>query len=138
MIQHVWSVLCQSASIDSQTNSVSLLNVVDTIMTNVQPVEEKAIFVSMEILSTWAREDESMPVVGESRVLLLHKGKTIIEPIILEINLLNSIFHRNRVTIGSLPLTMIGRYEFRIECKEKDQTDWRLAAIIPFFVSLKS
>jgi len=138
MIQHVWSVLCQNASIDSQTNSVSILNVIYTIMTNVQPVEENPIFVSMEILSTWAREDENMPVVGESRVLLFHKGKTIIEPIILEINLLNSVFHRNRVTIGNLPLTVTGRYEFRIECKEKDQIDWRLATTIPFFVSLKS
>lgn len=137
MIRHVWSVLCRNASIDTKTNSVSLLNVVDTIISNFRPAEDNPIFVSMEILSTWVREHEGMPAVGESRVLLIHHGKNIINPIVLEINLSNTIFHRNRVSIEGLPLTSTGRFEFQIEYRVKDDTEWESAATIPFFVSLK-
>lgn len=137
MIQHVWSVLCKSASIDIQTRAVSLLNVVETIVPSVTPTKEKPITVAMELLTVWVRENEGIPAKGKSRTLLMHEGNSIIDPIQLEIDLFNSLFHRNRLSIGGLPIMNTGRFEFRIEFKVQGEKDWRLAAEIPFFVTVK-
>jgi hypothetical protein len=71
MIQHVWSVACQSASFDVQTRSVSLFNILENILVLGVPSKEKPLLLFGEIVSLWSRENDDAPCSGQMRVSLL-------------------------------------------------------------------
>ena len=134
MIQHVWSVACQSASFDTQTNSVSLLNTLENIIVFGEPTRETPVPFSCEIVSLWARENVDTGCSGQMRVLLNSSGEKAPDVIMLEIDLTRTPFHRTRITIGVLPLTSSGRFEFQVEYRLADEETWRPAAKLPFLV----
>jgi len=134
MIQHVWSVLCKNASFDVQTNSASLLNIVETIIAFGNPTIEKPVLLSMEVVSLWARGKDNIPTMGESKVSIIGQDVVDVKPITLEINLSKTSFHRTRITIDGFPIAKAGRYEFCIEYSMENENDWRPAARIPFIV----
>jgi len=134
MIQHVWSVVCQSASIDAQTNNVSLFNTLENLVVPGVPSKEKPFVFSCEIVSLWAREIEDVPCSGQMRVTLDTTDLGLPHSVSLEIDLTKTSFHRTRITIGALPMVATGRFEFRIEYKLADEEIWHPAAKLPFIV----
>lgn len=134
MIQHVWSVACQSASFDTQTNSVSLLNTLENIIVFGEPTQETPAPLSCEIVSLWARESADAGGSGQMRVLLNLPGGKPPDVIMLDIDLTRTLFHRTRITIGVLPLTSSGRFEFQVEYRLAGEETWQLAAKLPFVV----
>lgn len=134
MIKHIWSVLCQSASFDAQTNRVSLFNVIESFNFSKSPSVEHPILISCEIISLWAREPDA-PITGEMQIFLNAPETKFEQPISLNIDLTQSIFHRTRLSINALALTSPGRYEFEIQYREKGNPDWFSAAKLPIVVS---
>lgn len=135
MIQHVWSVVCQNASFDVQTNSVSLLNTLENLIVFGEPSKETPIIFSCEIVSLWARENDTLPCSGQMRARLDIPGEENSHMITLAIDLAKTSFHRTRITIGALPLTSSGRFEFQVEYRLASEDKWQLAAKLPFFVT---
>ena len=135
MIQHVWSVACQNASFDTQTNSVSLLNALENLIVFGEPSKESPVPLSCEIVSLWAREQGEVECSGQMRVLLELPGQKTPEIITLDIDLTRTPFHRTRITIGVLPLTASGRFEFQVEYRLTGEELWRPAAKLPFLVT---
>lgn len=135
MIQHVWSVICQNASIDVQTNSVSLLNTLENLVILGEPSKETPAILSCEIVSLWAREKETEPCMGQMRVLINLPGQEKPQVITLEIDLAKTSFHRTRITIGALPLISGGRFEFQVEYRLSSEKVWHPAAKLPFLVT---
>jgi hypothetical protein len=134
MIQHVWSVLCQRASFDAQTNSVSLFNTLDNLLVLGIPSKETPFVFSCEIVSLWVREKEETPCSGQMRAYLDTPVDGIPQAISLEIDLTRTPFHRTRISIGALPMTATGRFEFQIEYRLAGEDTWRPAAKLPFIV----
>ena len=135
MIQHVWSVVCQNASFDMQTNSVSLFNTLENLMVFGVPSKETPVLFSCEIVSLWAREKETVPCSGQMRAFLDLPGAEEPQIITLEIDLTRTPFHRTRITIGALPLTSSGRFEFQVEYRLAGEEAWQPAAKLPFLVT---
>ena len=134
MIKHIWTVLCQSASFDAQTNRVSLFNAMESIAFTKQPTKENPVVISCEIVSLWTREPDT-PVIGEVQIFLNTPEIKFEQPISLTIDLTQSVFHRTRLSINSLAFTSIGRYEFEIQYREKGNADWLPATKLPIEVS---
>jgi hypothetical protein len=135
MIQHVWSVLCQSASFDAQTNRVSLFNTLENLIVFGTPTKERPLVISFEIVSLWARQQDDTPCSGQMRTYLNLPGEEAPQIITLEIDLSKTPFHRTRITIGAFPVTRTGRFEFQIEYRLADEETWHPAATLPFIVS---
>jgi hypothetical protein len=53
----------------------------------------------------------------------------------LDIDLTKTPFHRTRITIGALPMTATGRFEFLVEYRLNGKEIWETAARLPFIVS---
>lgn len=134
MIEHVWSVTCQGASFDIQTNSVSLFNTLENILVLGTLTRERPLSLSCEIVSFWSRENDDAPCSGQMRASLISPNGEPPKPISLEIDLTKTPFHRTRIAIMAMPLTTIGRFEFLIEYQNKDETEWKQAARLPFLV----
>jgi hypothetical protein len=134
MIRHIWSVLCQSASFDAQTNNMSLLNVWEQITTFGEPSVDRPGVIQAELVSLWKREQLDSPGSGKMRTFYIDPTGKQSDPISLEINLSQSNFHRTRLSLPSFPLIATGEYIFHIEYQVQSEEQWRPAAEIPLVV----
>ena len=134
MIQHVWSVLCQNASFDVQTNNVSLFNIIENVVTIGEPALDSPAVLSCELISLWAREEGSKPCSGQMRAKIIIPKAEEPHIIILDIDLSHAQFHRTRLTIGALPLFTSGRFEFQIDYRLIGNEAWTHATRLPFWV----
>ncbi len=134
MIRHVWSVLCQSASFDAQTNNVSLQNILESVMVFGEPDAAHPAIVQAEIVSLWIRENIDLPAVGQMQAYYIDPNGNQSPPISLELNLSQGVFHRTRINIPGLPLIAKGEYIFRVEYQLQGDTKWILAATMPLLV----
>jgi len=153
MAEHVWSVLCQKASIDKDTNEVSLSGVVETI--NVLETEEKVrselseratpadgpplLLFPMELVSYWTRSESATPETGVGRIgIEVPSGETLKwteTPFTLEAG----FGWRLRVRMGGLPFMGQGLYRFLVQIKDEDQEGgWRTVARIPVVLAFQS
>ncbi|HKZ36127.1 MAG TPA: hypothetical protein VJ184_00650 [Chryseolinea sp.] len=134
MIRHIWSVLCQSASFDAQTNNVSLQNILESIIVFGEPDAAHPAIVQAEIVSLWARGTIDVPAIGQMQAYYIDPNGNQAPPITLELNLSQGVFHRTRINIPGLPLIAKGEYIFRVEYQLQGDNKWVLAATIPLLV----
>lgn len=73
MICHVWSVLCSKISVDRETNSISLFEILENVEFTTPTALTFPAKVPFEatLVNSWARQDPNGPVEGEMRVRLL-------------------------------------------------------------------
>ena len=134
MIRHIWSVLCQSASFDQQTNNISLLNVLEQVITSGEPTADRPGIVQAELVSLWKRVQLDTPSNGKMRAFYIDPTGKQSDPISLEINLSQSIFHRTRLSLPRFPLITKGEYIFHTEYQVQGEEQWRPASEIPLVV----
>lgn len=135
MIRHIWTVLCQSASFDVETNNVSLQNILETILVLGEVDNSHQVVVPAELVSLWARENLESPAVGKMRAYFIKPNGQRAPDISLEINLVQGYFHRTRINVPGLVLSQEGEHTFFIEYQTEGQPDnWLLAAKIPLVV----
>jgi hypothetical protein len=128
MIEHIWSVLCSRSVIDSETNNVSIQDVIEHIIINAEPTENGFLPFPLELITLWGRKELDKPAIGTERVAFVTpsgKSSIISES---KIDLSKVERHRHRVRLPGLPLSEGGRYYFKVELTDGDQ-DHEVAAI---------
>ena len=136
MLEHIWSVLCSRSVIDSETNNVSIQDVVEQITINDKPTENGFLPFSMELITLWGREDNSKPSKGYERIIFTTpSGKTeVISE--AEIDLTKVERHRHRVRFPGLPVSESGKYYFKVETKNGDN-EWKQVSAVPLKVTFQ-
>jgi hypothetical protein len=124
MAAHIWSVLCMFVLTDSQTNSVSYINALETIAAPVFP----ALLPPAAIGTMWQRnsdEEETLTVRlkllgpgGAERTLLHSTSFTMRTP-----------RHRFNISLQPINLDEPGRYQFIVEYEDANR--WRPASHLP-------
>ena len=138
MIKHVWTIVCSKASIDTQSNNVSLFNVLEQI--NIQDLvkPEFVLAFNFEVLTCWIRENPETPCKGRQRLAFIDPMNKQLAHIELDINLAQTERARNRFQINSLPLTIPGRYFFRTDLQIEGESDWQTVNQYPLTVQFKT
>jgi hypothetical protein len=136
MLEHVWSVLCSRSVIDSETNNVSIQDVIEQITIVAEPTENGFLPFPLELITLWGRKEIDKPANGTERVsFVTPSGKsTIISESNIDLSKIER--HRQRVKLPGLPLGQAGRYYFRVEVKgSSDQ--YREVAAIPLAIQFQ-
>lgn len=131
MINHVWSVVCESASIDNKSNRVSLFNTIETLMTGEVPSAEKPLLFSCELVTLWYCDNEVEACKGTMRLLVLSPDGKQPGELIVPVEFSTSIFHRTRLFMKSIPIMQLGLSYFLIDFKLDDNEEWKFGAKIP-------
>ena len=120
MIRHIWSVLCSRSVIDTTSNNISLLEVVEKI-TFVGPGGIGFAPTQLELVSLWSRSDFAAPERGRGRVTVMSQAGVTLHPsTVFDIDLNTYLRVRSRLQIGGLPVIADARfYEFRIELERE-------------------
>lgn len=151
MVEHVWSVLCNHAIIDSVSNSLSLLLTVDQIMLVGKDEETLAaelaagrhgVNVKLTLVAFWARSDFAIPerAVGSFRIIAPSGGEANVDAPLpeLPIDLTEKTGFRNRIHFEGFPISEgVGLYWIEVRLRERDDSPWKTVARLPVNISLQ-
>ncbi len=128
-VKHIMTVACGSSAVDRDSNSLSILNVIEEITVNLDSVQNQPIDLSQkkgvqfpfEIVSVWGRLNNSDDISAEIKIVLHDPDGVVMQelPYKLEIK---AIHQRMRIRIKSngLNITKQGDYYFSILLKSGD------------------
>jgi hypothetical protein len=138
MIEHILSVVCDKASIDKDTNSVSIFNIIEqvTLVTAKEPSDANQVSgsIDFELLSMWTRGMTDVPEKGQARVSFIDPNGKKGKEIEVTIDLMDHFFYRTRIMANQVALSGPGKYRFEIEVKEDKAPQWRNVTSIPLLV----
>ena len=136
MPNHIWSVLCTKASIDRETNIVSLLEIVEEI-TIASPLPAATngpvvLAVRAEFVSLWERNRAQEPERALGRLTIQGPTGRPLGGAEFEINLGEKSRTRTIAKLEGLPVSGAGRHAMVVECRSVPENEWAQVARIPF------
>jgi hypothetical protein len=134
MIKHIWSIICNWSSIDGETNSISLFNVLERLTVYTNSNGSVNLPIHYEIVSDWIRENEEESCQGKMRVFFYDSTNEFTNHAELAIDLNKSIFYRTRVKCEGISLKGPGKYKFVVEMQQNEKSIWEEVATLPLLV----
>lgn len=140
MINHVWTVLCQGSSIDEETNTPSLFQILEhiTIMADDPCPEDLIIPIQFEIFSLWVRQNQIIPARGKARVFYCYPNQSCSKTAQFDLDLSSKIFHRTRVKSQGIKVSGSGVYYFYVEMQMDGEEEWHRIATLPILVDVNT
>ena len=132
MLNHVWSVICQSSSIDKQNNSISLFNCIESI--NIEKNKTSILPISFNIVNYWIIDNPKKKNNLVFRIEIVDPEEKIIFKKDQEINTeIGWQRVRSVAKFSGLKINGPGRYFFRISQKE---IDFKVVATLPVDINI--
>lgn len=109
----IWSVLCRSSSTDTESNNVSLFNVVEQLGVpaaadgNVVPID-------FELVSLFQRDDPTEPQIEDAELTIRDPSGTVIGTFNLVADMNNTLRSRVRLTSRAFRVSGEGIYWFEM------------------------
>jgi hypothetical protein len=139
MINHIWTVLCSRSIIDSETNNITLFEVLEQLTLAGPPLaREIAIPLHFEVVSLWSRARDDQPSRGRARLLLITPSGTVVKNQEYDIDLSVYSRSRTRVRVIGLPVPEAGHHQFCVQLRVEEETEWRDVAKIPLQIVLQT
>lgn len=135
MIYHNWTVICSKSSIDSETNNISIFEVIEqiTFHGDQDDSETTGIPISLQVLTLWSRGEDGAADSNQSRLrLLAPDGSTILTTDPVRIDLTSYQRYRMRNNLHGLPFSGLGIYKFVIELLNESNQEWEKVKVILF------
>lgn len=124
-IEHVWSIICSSSSIDADKNNITLFNVIERMQFNsngklekIGKESAKLINTQFELVSLWKKSDfeDTVSIKGEA-VLIDPRGEKMAS-LEFPIEIKNPARRlRTRLQFDKIMLTVSGDYIWQIKVK---------------------
>jgi len=134
-IRHVWTVICQKSSIDTNSNLLSLFEILEKVDINLNPAVQNipegqvlSIPFNFEIISYWRKGSQNK---GEGKVRLVSpEGKQLNEFPFEVVIPQNLSAYRVVAKVSGLSFTTSG--EYKIEILQKVGKEFQVVAEVPF------
>lgn len=122
-VEHIMTTICNSASVDMDTNNLSLFNIIEEIQVNLEIIDNKPIDfkqkkpvnIPFELISVWRRLDTSVEVNSDLKIVFKDPDDEVMQEINYKLEIKN-LHQRMRIRIKSngLNITKQGDYYFSI------------------------
>lgn len=137
MVEHVWTVICKSSARDTETHSVSLFEILES-MEIVGKGARGVLPLNAHVMSYWTRRDPNVGCRAESRLILcMPNGKTG-ESSKQSIELIDPLRLITRSMVNEVPIEGPGVYKMRVELRQDGEENWTSVAAIPFTIFLRA
>lgn len=126
MAIHIWTILCTKASIDSESNIISLFEVIEQLNVGGIPEEERdqqaLVPAKLNLASLWMRSDSEISEHPHIQFSLLQPDESILEGGQIDVNLDDGIRGRTIFRMNSIPIRGEGIYYFIIELSSEESS----------------
>lgn len=142
MPDHIWSVLCYKGCLDTYTNQVSLLDVIENISLKPEgpiPQGDVRIPMPMSVVSLWTRSDYDVPETFETRLVLkVPNGSVLATKEIIKADLQSHTRIRTFARLQAFPYQGPGLYKYIVEYRGMPNVPWQAVATIPVDVRVEA
>ena len=147
-INHHWTILCGSSSVDQQTNNLSLFNLIDQVSLNIKREDwEKAMSegkkgflarTQFEIITLWEKGDLEDEISAEAEIRLIDPKGNVLHKQPYQFNFAKQVKrHRQRLTWNGMKLTQAGIYTFSINIKLPNSNEFEEVGTVRLLVNIK-
>lgn len=137
MIEHVWSLICNSSSIDEENHTISIFNILEQLSVFSNTPDMVSLPIHLEIFSLLTREDEKVPAQGKMRIFFCDPADSCTQKAELDIDLKNAVYFRSRIRVDGLDLKGNGKYKFVVELQQKGKKAWEKVASLPLLINFQ-
>lgn len=142
MAKHIWSVLCNRGLLDTQTNQVSLIDVVEAVRIRGPrwPSEsDEPVFVptGLTLVTLWTRSDMAIPERMHGRLVVIAPDGQTFPGKTLDIDLHSAPRARAFMRLAGLPFKGPGEYQISVETRRSDDDAWDHNANVPVEVAFE-
>jgi hypothetical protein len=137
MIDHVWTVVCSRAVVDSESNNISLQDVIEQIEIHGEPIPNGVLPIVLDVATLWTRSSPDEPSSGHTRLTFLSPSGEALSTLEADLDLSKHERHRSRMRFQGLTLRESGRHYFRVELRGEDETEWHQVAAVPLEIAFK-
>lgn len=140
MPEHVWSVLCEKSSVDTSSNVLSLLCVIDAVsVKGPEPKARGVVPFEATLVTLWRRSEAATPEVFENRIVVVTPDGSEIpatEP--ATVDLRTHLRYRAFMKMEAMPFRGGGVYRFAVEYRSGPEQEWlRVPAALPLDVTFE-
>lgn len=137
-MEHVWTVICRESIVDSRSNNISLVHILEQINFSA-PQDElvEGLSYQLDIVSLWVRSDFDTPEEAESRVLFVSPQNEELARTESTIDLTEYKRLRAFGRFLGIPFRGDGVYKFVVEIQTHDKL-WKSVATIPLEINHNS
>ena len=143
MINHIWSVICKKSIVDSQTNIISLLEIIEVLDVNVvlppnlDPKSNINIPIEFEFVTMWQRDFVNKEENFDTQIVVTDPKGTQLNAINGKMNMpINMMRLRSITRISGLGLTDSGNYTLFLKMKQQNDKNYKAVTAIPLEVKL--
>lgn len=136
----IWAVVCSKVSVDQQTNTISLFEVIEDVKftTDGQLTFPTNVPFEGTLASTWIRDELNTPERAETAVRLINPdGRVLIEPEPHPVDFGDKARARVFAKFAGLPLSGPGTYHFEVCSRANDRSEWIVNQRIPIICSFE-
>ena len=137
MIEHIWSVLCNSVSVDIESGSISLFNVLEQITVLAKEDEIITLPIRFELATLCTRENENIPMQGKLRFNFCDPKHICKQMAEMEVDLQQGLYFRGRMHFEGLQLNGSGKYKFEVHLQQENSDTWEQVATLPLLVTFQ-
>jgi len=134
MINHVWTVVCQNAIIDRETNFASIINVFEGIEIAKDPRPEGFLTKELNVITLWARSQDDTPSTWLFRLVFESPSQIQLGSFNGEIDFGTQVTGRSIFQFAGLPLPENGTYHFCVELFDKENDTFKRVSKTPIMV----
>lgn len=140
-MKHIWSVLCQKSSIDSETNLLSLFSCVEQVEIAADKIPDKqekiVLPVQFELIGFWTIDHPEQDNSLEFKVVILDPTGKELHAYTMNYQIKKgNIRFRNRVKFPNMPISGEGRYLFQISQKKAGSKKYEIESELPVDVKI--
>ena len=133
----VWAVLCTKATVDKESNNVSLTEVLEQIQVYERPVEARVMLSRMaDLVCTWIRTVPDQPERQRGRFEYVSPDEEHILSVEFDIDLETTLRHRTIGQISGIPAKGPGIYKFLVQLANADG-GWHVVGNLPLEIEYK-
>lgn len=144
-VEHLWTIACSASAIDSETNNVSLFNIIEEVGFQLPSTdgklanfsEKKAIPVVIELVSLWKRVATVGEISSDIKFELLDATNQKMQEVACHLEFKPQHQRmRTRIRMNAINITGQGEYNFSVLLKENGGEEFKEIARIPLVVKI--
>ncbi len=138
----LWALLCSSSSIDSESNNLSVANIIEEITVGKEAFVNDAtrieLGVNLQILSLIKKIKNIAVVKVDMRIKFIDPNNTELNSFDYSLEIpSDKLRMRQRINVPTLPITTAGEYRFEFHVKEEGGSKFENSAEIPLIINIK-
>lgn len=145
MLNHIWSLLCRRAIVDSGTNNLTISDVLEELTIDIKVEKQNAdsmkqinLPLEFEIVSFWKKEDDSTThLKADCEVEVVNPEGKHMKTFAQKIDMPSGMKRlRTMLRVMGFVVEGSGEYNLKVNVKEEGQKNYKTVSVLPLTVNI--